>query len=96
MRVELLYIEGCPNVAPTMDRLRHTLEHCGIQSPIIQVLVDDADHARTVQFLGSPILTRGLEELLFEVKPLDPATMAIAPAVLLGAALLAARAYSRA
>jgi hypothetical protein len=37
-----------------MDRLRHTLEHCGIQSPIIQVLVDDADHARTVQFLGSP------------------------------------------
>jgi putative ABC transport system permease protein len=35
------------------------------------------------------VLTRGLEKLLFEVKPLDPMTMAVAPAVLLGAALLA-------
>jgi predicted permease len=35
------------------------------------------------------VLTRGLEKLLFEVKPLDPATLAVAPAMLLGAALLA-------
>jgi len=35
------------------------------------------------------VLTRGLEKLLFAVKPLDPMTMAVAPAVLLGAALLA-------
>jgi ABC-type lipoprotein release transport system permease subunit len=30
------------------------------------------------------VLTRGLEKLLFAVKPLDPMTMAVAPAVLLG------------
>jgi putative ABC transport system permease protein len=35
------------------------------------------------------VLTRGLEKVLFDVKPLDPVTMVVAPAVLLGAALLA-------
>jgi putative ABC transport system permease protein len=35
------------------------------------------------------VVTRGLEKLLFDVKPLDPATFAVAPALLLAAALLA-------
>jgi putative ABC transport system permease protein len=42
-----------------------------------------------VGLAAAAVVTRGLEKLLFEVKPLDPATFAVAPAVLLGAALLA-------
>ena len=35
------------------------------------------------------LVTRGLEKLLFDVKPLDPTTFAVASAVLLATALIA-------
>jgi putative ABC transport system permease protein len=38
---------------------------------------------------SAAVLTRGLQKLLFGVKPLDPATFAVVAAVLVGAVLAA-------
>ena len=40
-------------------------------------------------FAGAAAVTRAMKSLLFEVKPLDPLTYALAPAALIAAALLA-------
>ena len=53
MKVELFYLEGCPNVPPTMDRLRQVLQGCGLLLSIIEIHVDDEDTDK-LHFLGSP------------------------------------------
>lgn len=55
MKIELFYLEGCPNLRPTMDRLRHVLHGCGLLLPIMEIQVDD-DDATELQFLGSPTI----------------------------------------
>lgn len=55
MKVELFYLEGCPNVRPTMDRLRHVLNGCGLLLPIMEIQVGD-EEATKFQFLGSPTI----------------------------------------
>ena len=55
MKVELFYLEGCPNVRPTRDRLRHVLNGCGLLVPIMEIQVDD-EEATKLQFLGSPTI----------------------------------------
>jgi hypothetical protein len=53
MQIEFLYIEGCPNVQPTLDRLRRVLREYGQDLPIIETNVGNNDAVR-LRFLGSP------------------------------------------
>lgn len=55
-RVEVLYFDGCPNVEPTLARVREAMAAAGIDattSVSLTLVVDDAAAIRD-RFLGSP------------------------------------------
>jgi hypothetical protein len=54
VRVEILYLSGCPNHAPAVDRVLEVLEQEGTTADIVELEVMDAIAAETVGFLGSP------------------------------------------
>ena len=55
MRVELLYVDGCPHLAEADARIRAALEAVGRGGLAIeQVLVSSQDEAEAMGFLGSP------------------------------------------
>ncbi|MCI0627520.1 MAG: DUF2703 domain-containing protein [Acidobacteria bacterium] len=56
MRVEVLFFEGCPNHAETVQRLKEVLKEVGVGAQIAEIAVPDAETARVVGFLGSPTI----------------------------------------
>src|SRR6266849_9434331 len=54
MKVEVLYFEGCPNHAPTVDRVREELQSNGLPNEIREVEVRTQAEAEALGFLGSP------------------------------------------
>ena len=54
MRVEILYLLGCPNHVPAVDRVREVLRQEGTPAEMVEVEVKDAATAQQVGFLGSP------------------------------------------
>jgi hypothetical protein len=54
MKIEILYLDGCPNVTATVERLNHILQANSISAPITVTRVDDRITAQSVGFLGSP------------------------------------------
>jgi hypothetical protein len=56
MRIDLLYVDGCPHHKAFGPRLSRLLQNRGIEANVNHVLVVDADQARRLRFLGSPSL----------------------------------------
>ena len=56
MKIELLYLEGCPNVGATLDRLTAALEESGLSLTISKISVEDERAAEGLRFLGSPTI----------------------------------------
>ncbi len=54
MRVEVLYFEGCPNHAPTVERVRAELGSHGLSKEIEEIEIHDQTEAESLGFLGSP------------------------------------------
>jgi mercuric ion transport protein len=54
MRVEVLYFEGCPNHAPTVERVRAELMSRGVTEEIEEVEIHNQSQAEARGFLGSP------------------------------------------
>jgi len=54
MTVEVLYFQGCPNHAPTVERVRNVLADEGIPTDVVEIEVPDAKAAQKLRFLGSP------------------------------------------
>lgn len=54
MRVEILYFEGCPNHASTVELVRQSIDECGVSAQLEEVEVRDDAHAQRLRFLGSP------------------------------------------
>jgi len=54
MRVEVLYFEGCPNLAPTVERVRAELLSHGLPKEIEEVEIRNQAEAEALTFLGSP------------------------------------------
>jgi len=54
VRVEILYLLGCPNHVQTVDRVREVLRQEGTPAEMVEVEVKDAAAADRVAFLGSP------------------------------------------
>jgi hypothetical protein len=54
VNIEVLYLDGCPNVSPTVDRLQTVLAESGVDDSIILTKVSDQESAQALRFLGSP------------------------------------------
>src|SRR6266849_2770143 len=54
MKIEVLYFDGCPNIRPTLERIREVLEEQGLKRPLIKTKVCDERTAKARGFLGSP------------------------------------------
>lgn len=56
MRIELLYVDGCPSHASFLPTLRALLDESGVCADIEQRRVETPDAAVSERFLGSPTL----------------------------------------
>jgi hypothetical protein len=54
MEIEILYIDGCPHVQVTLNRVHRAMATSGIMCPIIETKVDNFETAQSQRFLGSP------------------------------------------
>ena len=54
MRVEVLYIDGCPNRQRTVERVKALLKELRSPAEVIEVPVTDLGSALANRFLGSP------------------------------------------
>lgn len=72
MKVELLYVDGCPNVAATRAVVEDALARRGLKIKVQTVLVPDAHAARQRNFAGSPtVLINGRD-----LEPASPRSVA--------------------
>ena len=62
MRIEVLYIDGCPHFPATVDAVKEALGQYGLTCPIIETKVGDQEMAVSIGFLGSPtVRNNGLD-----------------------------------
>ena len=62
MRIEVLYLEGCPNYVPAVERLRKILGQEGLAIAAEFIAVKDEVAAKELKFVGSPtIRVNGLD-----------------------------------
>ena len=56
MRIEVLYVPGCPNYEPTVERLQAVLESQSLQAEIRSVPISSDAQAQALLFPGSPTI----------------------------------------
>lgn len=56
MRVEVLYLEGCPNYLPAVCRLKTILRKEGLELEVFEIEVKDEVAAKKLNFFGSPTI----------------------------------------
>src|SRR5437867_2485040 len=56
MRVEILYLAGCPNHPPAVGRVLEVLQAEGVSAELVEVEVKDAATAGETGFPGSPTI----------------------------------------
>ena len=54
MLVKVLYMEGCPATPAAVDLIRDVALGLGVSISLERVLVETADQAAALRFLGSP------------------------------------------
>ena len=54
MKIEVLYLDGCPHFPATVDAVKRVLWQRGVICPIIETKVVDQGMAVSMGFLGSP------------------------------------------
>jgi hypothetical protein len=54
MKIEVFYIDGCPNHQPTVDRVNQVLDDLGLTADVMNIRVIDSKSAVATRFLGSP------------------------------------------
>ena len=56
MRIEVLYVPGCPNYEPAVERVQAVLESQSLQAEIRSVPISSEDQAKALLFPGSPTI----------------------------------------
>jgi hypothetical protein len=54
MKVEILYLAGCPNHSPAVARVCDILRQETVSAELVEIEIKDAATAQQVGFLGSP------------------------------------------
>jgi len=54
MKIEILYLAGCPNHHPAVTRVADILRQETVSADLVEIEVKDAATAQQVEFLGSP------------------------------------------
>ena len=54
MRIEVLYVPGCCNLEPTLNRVREVLRAEGVELSVAEIAVAEPAAARSLNFPGSP------------------------------------------
>lgn len=57
MKVQVLYLEGCPNHEPAVALARQVIAELGADASVEEVEVKGSDNAERMRFLGSPTIT---------------------------------------
>ena len=56
MKIEVLYLEGCPHHQPAVELVHRVLREEGVAAEVQEVHVPDEATARALGFLGSPTI----------------------------------------
>jgi len=56
MKVEILYLAGCPNHAPAVERVREVLAQEATPAEVVEIEIEDAAAAQRARFPGSPTI----------------------------------------
>ena len=56
MKVEVFYIDGCPNRQPAVERVNELLQGFRLTGNVLEVQVTDSASAIAARFLGSPTI----------------------------------------
>ena len=56
MRVEVLYVPGCPNYQPAVTRVQEVLASESLQADVHGVAVGSDEEAKVLRFPGSPTI----------------------------------------
>jgi hypothetical protein len=54
MQIDIVYFEGCPNHAPTVERVKQIAAEIGLTAPVREVQITTPEEAEQRRFLGSP------------------------------------------
>ncbi len=69
MKIEVLYVAGCPNHPRVLERLKLVLSSVGLSADIREVPVADQTAAETLQFVGSPTVRVNGQDVSPEPNP---------------------------
>ena len=62
MKIEVLYLDGCPNHRPALERVQQILRQEGISAGVLEIEVENEKAAKARGFFGSPtIRVNGLD-----------------------------------
>jgi len=56
MRIELLYVAGCPHCDLTRNRIQAVLNRLNLDTEVIEREITDVEEAKDLRFTGSPTL----------------------------------------
>jgi hypothetical protein len=53
-KIHVLYSDGCPHAAPTVDLVHEIAKELGISIDLSTMLIETPEHAKTHKYIGSP------------------------------------------
>ena len=56
MKTEILYLRGCPNYRPALERLQLVLQQEGVWAKVSEIEVKDEAHVKALKCIGSPTI----------------------------------------
>src|ERR1700722_3446022 len=60
--IEILYIDGCANYVPAVERIKEVLGEMNLPGEVIEIRIADPATAKSLRFLGSPtVMVNGLD-----------------------------------
>lgn len=76
MKIEVLYVEGCPNFRPAVERLKSVLRRLGVRADIGEIEIGDEVAAKKLRFVGSPTIRINGLDIDVDARSVGPAALA--------------------